>query len=103
MTILLTILIMGFGSYAMRAVFILLLSKHSFPPSALKALEYVGPAVMAALVMTMLLSPEGGHAPKVYEWAGLATAAVVALLTRNHIYVLTLAMAVYWGLGYLLG
>ncbi|MBT7341134.1 MAG: AzlD domain-containing protein [Halieaceae bacterium] len=101
MMILLTILMMGLGSYAMRAVFILLLSNRSFPPSALKALEYVGPAVMAALVMTMLLSPEGGSAPGVNEWAGLVTAAVVALVTRNHIYVLTLAMAVYWGVGYL--
>jgi branched-subunit amino acid transport protein len=53
------------------------------------------------LVMTMLLSPEGGSAPRVNEWAGLVTAAVVALVTRNHIYVLTLAMAVYWGVGYL--
>jgi branched-subunit amino acid transport protein len=102
MMIFTTIVLMGLGSYAMRAVFILLLSNHTFPPLALKALEYVGPAVMAALVMTMLLSPEGGHAPRVYEWAGLATAAVVALLTRNHIYVLVLAMGVYWGLGYLM-
>jgi len=70
MTILLTILIMGLGSYAMRAVFILLLSNHSFPPWALKALEYVGPAVMAALVMTMLLSPEGGRLPEFMSGQG---------------------------------
>ncbi len=100
--ILLTIFLMGLGSYAMRAIFILALSGKTFPPLALRALEYVAPAVMAALVMTMLVSPGGDPVPALREVAGLGTAAVVALLTRNHIYVLITAMGVYWGLSYLI-
>ena len=61
--ILLTLVLMGVGSYAMRAVFILLLADRTFPPWALQALEYVAPSVMGALVVTMLLSPEAGPCP----------------------------------------
>ena len=100
--ILLVILLMGLGSYGMRAIFILALADKTFPPLALRALEYVAPAVMAALVMTMLVDPGEGGAPSAAEIAGLITAAGVALLTRNHIYVLVTAMGVYWGLGQLL-
>lgn len=99
--VMLTIILMGLCSYTMRAIFILALSDKTFPPMALRALEYVAPAVMASLVMTMLVAPGEGSLPAVREVAGLATAAAVALLTRNHIYVLTTAMAVYWGMGYL--
>ena len=52
--------------------------------------------------MTMLVDPGEGGAPSAPEIAGLVTAAGVALLTRNHIYVLVTAMGVYWGLGQLL-
>ena len=101
MMILLTIVLMGLGSYAMRAVFILLLAGRTFPPLALQALEYVAPSVMGALVVTMLLNPEAGSLPSSAEWAGLLTAAVVAVLSRNHVYVLVSAMGVYWAWGYL--
>lgn len=100
--ILLTLVLMGVGSYAMRAVFILLLADRTFPPWALQALEYVAPSVMGALVVTMLLSPEAGAFPGGAEWAGLATAAAVAALSRNHIYVLLSAMGIYWAWGYLI-
>ena len=63
MTVLLTIAVVGFLGYCMRAVFIVSLAKHAFPPLALRVLEYVAPAVMGALVMTMLTGARGhfGH------------------------------------------
>ena len=53
------IILTGIGSYAMRAFFILALARYAFPPLLLRALEYVAPTVMAALVISMLTTPEG--------------------------------------------
>ena len=53
------IILTGIGSYAMRAFFIFALARYAFPPLLLRALEYVAPTVMAALVISMLTTPEG--------------------------------------------
>ena len=55
----LAIILTGVGSYTLRAFFIFALSRYTFPPFLLKALEYVAPTVMAALVISMLTTPEG--------------------------------------------
>ena len=55
----LAIVLTGIGSYAMRAFFIFALARYAFPPLMLRALEYVAPTVMAALVISMLTTPEG--------------------------------------------
>ena len=68
--VMLTIILMGVGSYVMRAIFILALSDKTFPPMALRALEYVAPAVMASLVMTMLVAPAEGSLPASVEGEG---------------------------------
>jgi len=99
----LAIVLAGVGTYAMRAVFIVALSKQKFPPMALRALEYVAPAVMGALVMSMLITPEGQVVLGAPELGGLAAAALVAAKTRNHIYALVVAMSVFWLLGLMTG
>ena len=53
----LAIVLTGIGSYAMRAFFIFALARYAFPPILLRALEYVAPTVMAALVISMLTTP----------------------------------------------
>ena len=55
----LAIILTGMGSYMMRAFFIFALSRYTFPPLLLRALEYVAPTVMAALVISMLTTPQG--------------------------------------------
>ncbi len=100
MNVALAILITGLGTYAMRAVFIVALAKRKFPPLAMRALEYVAPAVMGALVMSMLITSDGQLVLGVAELGGLAAAALVAAKTRNHIYALIVAMSVYWLLGW---
>ena len=47
----LAIILTGIGSYIMRAFFIFALARYAFPPLLLRALEYVAPTVMAALVV----------------------------------------------------
>ena len=80
----LAILLTGAGSYAMRAFFIFALARYAFPPILLRALEYVAPTVMAALVISMLTTPEGVLAAGLPELLGLLCAAFAAKTTGNH-------------------
>lgn len=86
----------GIGTYLSRAIFIIALADRRFPPLALRALEYVAPAVMGALVVSMLTTSEGEVVIAAPELAGLSCASMVAWKTRNHIYTLLTGMAVYW-------
>ena len=53
------IVIAGIGAYIMRASFIVLLSGVTFPSRVIRVLDHVGPAVMAALVVTTLTNSAG--------------------------------------------
>ncbi len=95
------ILITGIGTYLSRAVFILALAQRRFPPLALRALEYVAPSVMGALIVTMLTSPRGDVLIGAPELIGLVVAAITARTTRNHVLTLFLAMGAFWLTAYL--
>lgn len=98
MSIFLAISLVGIGTYISRALFIVLLADAKFPPLALRALEYVSPAVMGALIVSMLTTADGVVLIGVPELAGLVCAAVIAWKTRNHILTLIGAMTVFWTL-----
>ena len=102
MTTLLAILLTGAGTYFSRSVFILALANRRIPPTVRRSLEHVGPAVLGALVITMLTTPSGEVALGYAELAALLAAAIVALGTRNHIYTLLVGMGVFWTVGALL-
>ena len=90
------IILTGLGSYAMRAFFIFALVRYSFPPVLLRALEYVAPTVMAALVISMMTSTEGKLTAGWAESIGLLLAATVAKFTGNHILSLLAGMGSFW-------
>lgn len=92
----LAILLAGIGTYLSRALFIVALANVRFPPFALRVLEYVAPAVMGALVVSMLTTADGDVEIGVAELSGLVTAALLAWKTRNHVLTLLGAMAVFW-------
>lgn len=96
MLTLIAIVLAGVGSYFSRAIFIVALAEQRFPPLALRALEYVAPAVMGALIVSMLTSADGEVQVGLPELAGLFCAALVAWKSRNHILTLVAAMAVFW-------
>ena len=100
--ILTAIILTGIGSYLMRAFFIFALARYQFPPIMLQALEYVAPTVMAALVVSLLTTPDGELVAGVPEIAGLVGTAIVAKVTGNHILALITGMSIYWLLGWLL-
>ncbi|MBL6698271.1 MAG: AzlD domain-containing protein [Luminiphilus sp.] len=90
------IILTGLGSYAMRAFFIFALARYSFPPILRRALEYVAPTVMAALVISMMTSTEGKLTAGWAESIGLLLAATVAKFTGNHIFSLLAGMGSFW-------
>jgi branched-subunit amino acid transport protein len=102
MTVALAILLTGLGTYLSRALFIVALARRRFPPLALRALEYVAPAVMGALIVTLLTSPEGEVMIGWPEFIGLASAAIVVRLTRNHVWTLLAALGSFWLTSWLL-
>jgi branched-subunit amino acid transport protein len=96
MSMALAVLLAGIGSYALRGVFILALAEKQFPPLVLRTLEYVSPAVMGALIVSMLTTSDGRVTLGAPELAGLAAAALIASRTRNHVFSLLGAMVIYW-------
>ena len=100
--ILAAIILTGIGSYFMRVFFIFALARYQFPPIMLQALEYVAPTVMAALVISLLTTPNGELAAGLPEIAGLVGTAIVAKVSGNHILSLITGMATYWLLGWIM-
>ncbi len=100
MTLWLVVLGMGLVTYATRLGAILLLERASLPPAVARALRFVPPAVLLALVAPELARPAGvlelsmGNARLL---AGLL-AAVVAVRTRSVVQTTAAGMATLWGL-----
>lgn len=96
-TALALVLGVGIGTYAMRAGLIVLLSGRILPPLVTQALRHVGPAVLAALVVSLAAGgAEGAEGVTGPELAALATAVGVAWWRRNLIVSLVAGMAVLW-------
>jgi branched-subunit amino acid transport protein len=96
MTTFLAILVTGLGTYLSRALFIVALANRRIPPTLLLALHYVAPAVLGALIITMLTTPGGRVVLGCAEAGALLAAAAVAWRTRNHIYTVVAGMTVFW-------
>jgi branched-subunit amino acid transport protein len=100
--ILAAIILTGIGSYFMRVFFIFALARYQFPPIMLQALEYVAPTVMAALVVSLLTTPNGELIAGVPEIVGLVGTAVVAKVSGNYILALLTGMMTYWLIGWIM-
>jgi branched-subunit amino acid transport protein len=88
--------VVGLGTYATRALFIIALAKRRIPDPVLVALEYVAPAAMAALIVALLTDGSGQVAIGVPEVSALAVGALTTYKTRNHVLTLIIGMTVYW-------
>jgi branched-subunit amino acid transport protein len=86
--------VIGAGTYAMRAVF--LVTARADPPAALaRLLPHVGPAILAAITVPALLAPRGTLSVA-ETLPALAAAAVTWLLWRRT---QRLPVALFGGLG----
>lgn len=89
-------LVAGAGTYLSRSVFVLALARRRIPDAVLVTLQFVAPAVLGALVVTLLIDESGSVAIGIPEVTALAVGGAVTYKTRNHILTLAVGMTVYW-------
>lgn len=90
------VITVGFLTYAARGGPILFLAGRGLPMVVERALRYVGPAVLAALSMTLIAGGDSASSIAAEEWAALAVTVLVAALTRNLIVTLLAGMSALW-------
>lgn len=92
----LAILAVGIGTYVFRAVFIVGLANRTIPPRVERTLGFVGPAVLSALLVALLIDETGTVAAGVPEIAGIAVGALIGWKSRNLVYTVVAGMIVFW-------
>jgi len=103
MTTWLIIVCMGLVTYSLRLSMIGAVGRLRVPPLMQRALRFVPPAVLSAIIFPDLLAPGGSldlSAGNLRLLAGIA-ATVVAWRTRNTLLTIGVGMAVLWLLGLL--
>jgi branched-subunit amino acid transport protein len=98
MSLLAALAVAGVATFATRLSFIALLGRVEVPPFFRRALRYVPPAVLSAIVFTEIFVRDGGRdltLGNVRLLAG-AAAAVVAWRTRNVLLTIAVGMAALW-------
>lgn len=91
------VLFVGAMTYTMRAGAILALADRNLPDTLVVALRNVAPAVLAALVVSLIADADAPHRGVEFaEIIGIAVACPVAWLTRNLAITLGLGMAAFW-------
>ncbi|MGD8585390.1 MAG: AzlD domain-containing protein [Chloroflexota bacterium] len=91
----LTMILVGLGTYATRLSFILLFGRHDIPAVIRRALRYVPPAVLTAIIFPELLLPDGQldlSSGNERLLAGLV-AALVAWRSKNVLLTIVAGMA----------
>ena len=89
-------------SLAFRLSFFVLFSRvETVPPRLEAVLRYVGPSVIAALVLPAVLLADGSVTPLTPEFAAATVAAVVAWRTENIALTVGVGMVVLWTVGWL--
>lgn len=90
-------MVVGVVTYAMRAGLILALADAELPDELIRALRYVAPAVLAALVVSLVSNPDMPHrGVSLAELVGVVVAIPVAWRTKNLIATLAVGMAAFW-------
>jgi branched-subunit amino acid transport protein len=88
----------GLVTFAIRLSFIALLGKVELPPVITRALRYVPPAVLSAIIFPELLVRHGALdlRPGNARLIGGVVAALVAWRTRNVLLTIAVGMAALW-------
>jgi branched-subunit amino acid transport protein len=88
----------GLLTFATRLSFIALLGRVELPPLLVRALRFVPPAVLSAIVFTEILVKDGAPdlSPGNVRLLAGAAAALVAWKTRNVLLTIGVGMAALW-------
>ncbi|WP_040492940.1 AzlD domain-containing protein [Ilumatobacter nonamiensis] len=84
------------GTYFARSSLILLLAGRSLPASVERALQNVGPAVLAALTINLAVGSSGLGGVEFAEVAALVVAGGVAAWWKNLTWTFVAGMATLW-------
>jgi branched-subunit amino acid transport protein len=98
MTIWVVMVLGGLATFAIRATFILLVGQREIPDLLRRALRYIPPAVLTAIILPELLLPAGELNLSLANpnlLAGMA-AALVAWRTRSVLLTILVGMVVFW-------
>ena len=98
MNLWLIMLVAGLLTYGLRLFFILLLGRGEMPPALHRALRFVPPAVLTAIIFPEMLMPQGRldlSLGNIRLLAGLL-AAFVAWRTRNTLLTIGIGMLALW-------
>jgi branched-subunit amino acid transport protein len=87
------------GTYFARSGLILLLADRALPASFERALQNVGPAVLAALTVNLAVGRAGLGGVEFAEVAALVVAGAVAVWRKNLLWTFAAGMATLWLVG----
>lgn len=90
------VLAVGVLTYSARAGLIVLLADRTMPDGLQRALRYVGPAVLSALVVSLLAGGRGVGGVDPEEVLAVAAACLVAARTKNLMASLIAGMVILW-------
>ena len=92
------VLAIGIGTYLTRLSFIGALGDRRLPPTVERALDYIAPAVLGALVLQSVVRPEGqiDLSPENLRLFAALGAGVVAWLTRNVLATIAAGLGLLW-------
>lgn len=95
-----TVVVAGLGTYLIRGSFIWLHGRWVVPPLVARALRFVPPAVLAALIAPAVVAPRGivEALPPAPELLAALAAAVVAWRTRSIAATIAVGLPVLWAI-----
>ncbi len=96
------IMAVGLSTYLFRSGVILFIGNRPLPDRFVRTLQSVAPAVLSALIVTMIADGEGVSGIELPEILALAVGSTTARLSKNLILGLVAGMTVFWGLDWLL-
>ena len=90
------IVAVGAINYASRLSFIAFFARRTMPPLLARALRYVPPAMLMALIVPMVVAPAGGIEAINPRIPAAIVAGVVAWFTRSSLKTMVAGMAALW-------
>ena len=98
-------IISGLATFAIRATFIILIGQRAIPPLLRRALYFIPPAVLTAIILPELVLPKGQLNLSLANPNLLAgiVAVLVAWRTRSVLLTIVVGMVVFWVAQLLLG
>lgn len=93
---LIALVIATLGTYVSRSGLILVLAGRTLPAPVERALQNVGPAVLAALTVNLAVGVEGEVSLRFVELTALVVAVGVAWWRKNLLWTVAAGMSVLW-------